>query len=53
MYYNRLEYLRKSVSELLEYGLSEAYIEAKLYTGEYSMTEIKQAIKDIKAILET
>lgn len=51
-YYNRIEYLRAKVKELLKYGLSEAYIEAKCFTGEYSMTEIKQAIEDVKAVYE-
>jgi hypothetical protein len=51
MYHNRLNYLRQSVKELLEYGYSDAYIEAVLYTGEFSMQEINTAIADMKSIL--
>lgn len=51
MYYRRLEYLRKSVKELLQYNYSDAYIEAVLYTGAFSMQEINQAITDVKSIL--
>jgi len=51
MYYNRMNYLRESVKELLQKGLSDAYIEAKLYTGEFSMDEINTAIADMKAVL--
>lgn len=52
MYYNRIDYLRKNVQELLNYGYSDAYIEAVLYTGAYSITEIQQAIIDIKSLQE-
>jgi hypothetical protein len=51
MYYTRLNYLRQSVKELLEYGYSDAYIEAVLYSGDYSMQEINTAIADMKSIL--
>ena len=51
MYHTRLDYLRQSVKELLEYGYSDAYIEAVLYTGAFSMQEINTAIDDIKSIL--
>jgi len=49
--YNRINYLRQSVKELLQKGLSDAYIEATLYTGAFSMDEINQAIIDVKAVL--
>lgn len=52
MYYRRIDYLRQSIKELLNYGLSEAYIEAKLYNGQYSVAEIQQAIKDVKEMQE-
>lgn len=52
IYYNRIEYLRANVKSLLEAGLSIAYIEAKLYTGEYSMTEINKAIQDVKLMYD-
>jgi hypothetical protein len=52
MYYTRIDYLRKSVQELLNYGYSDAYIEAVLYTGAYSITEIQQAIIDVKSMQE-
>mgnify|MGYP006992519201 CR=1 FL=1 len=49
--YDRLNYLRTKVKELLQHGLSDAYIEATLYTGAFSMQEINTAIDDIKSIL--
>lgn len=52
IYYNRIDYLKANVKQLLEAGLSEAYIVAKLYTGEYSTTEINKAIQDVKDMYE-
>lgn len=53
MPYDRLDYLRQQAKELLQKGFSEAYIEAVLYTGAYSMTEINQAIKNVKEMFQT
>jgi hypothetical protein len=49
---NRIDYLRAEVKRLLENNCSDAYIEATLYTGAYSMTEITTAIIDVKQMYD-
>jgi hypothetical protein len=53
--YNRIEYLRKDVQKLLDYGYNDDYIRTAILEGQfltpYTIEEINTAIDDIKSIL--